>query len=289
LAKRIAGRVGRRVALVVESHGDFEESLFLQRRIVFPSLYRFLMRHAARFTFQHGDVLRAISHSTRVQLERWAPGRPLVQFPTWTDIEVFLESGTAEEKDHQTIVYVGVLIPRKGVHFLLDVFAQLSPELPEAKLWIIGKPENSDYAHSLKSQVEKAGLNGHVIFRDHLPQRELARYMARAQALVLPTLSEGLGRVVFEAMAAGTPVIASAVGGIPEMIDHGQTGFLVPPGDIQSLAEQIRWVLTHPDEACQMGQRARASVQRFFSPHSYLQGYSSLLQEAEACIRESKF
>lgn len=288
LAKTIAGCFGRKVALVVESHGDFEASLFLQRRIVCPSLYRLLMRHAALFTLKHADVMRAVSDSTRVQLERWVQGKPLVQFPTWTDIEVFLESGTQEGENDQAIIYVGVLIPRKGVHFLLEAFAQVSAEFPEAKLWIIGKPENGDYAQSLKSQAEKVGLNGRVAFQDHLPQRDLARYMARAQALVFPTLSEGLPRVVMEAMATGTPVIASAVSGIPEVVDHGQTGFLVPPGDIQALTERIRWVFTHPDDARQMGPRARAAAQQFFSPHTYLQGYNSLLQHAEACIEDSK-
>jgi glycosyltransferase involved in cell wall biosynthesis len=287
LAKTIARSFGRKVALVVESHGDFEVSLFLQRRIVFPSLYRFLMHRAARFTLNHADVLRAVSDSTREQLERWVPGKPLVQFPTWTDIEVFLESGGRVEKQPQTINYVGVLIPRKGIHFLFEAFAQLSAKFPEARLWLIGKPENGDYARALRAQAEKMGFNGRVGFLDHLPQRELARHMAQAQALVFPTLSEGLPRVVMEAMAAGTPVIASAVSGIPEVVDHGKTGFLVPPGDIQALAERIDWVFTHPEEARQMGQRARAAAQEFFAPHIYRQGYRRLLQLAEACLRDT--
>lgn len=275
-AKKIAGWFGRKVVLVVENHGDFEESIFLQRQVLLPSLYRFLMRYAARLALKHADVLRAISTVTRVQLERWAPGKPLVEFATWTDIEVFLAAIADGQKDANAIVYVGMLIPRKGVHFLLDAFAQVRVEFPNAQLWIIGKPENGEYTRSLKMQVERLALNERVVFRGHLPQAELARYMARAQALVLPSVSEGLGRVVVEAMACGTLVIGSRVGGIPEMIEDGVTGFLVPPGDVGALSDRIRWVLTHPDEARQIEQRAREFAQRFFSPQAYLQGYSQL-------------
>jgi hypothetical protein len=87
-AKRVAGWLGYKVLLAVESHGDFAESLFMQRRILLPELYRPLMRCAARFALKHADSLRVISNTTRQQLERWVPGKSIIQFPTWTDIEL---------------------------------------------------------------------------------------------------------------------------------------------------------------------------------------------------------
>ncbi|MER3501591.1 MAG: hypothetical protein C4295_09010 [Candidatus Fervidibacterota bacterium] len=284
LAKKIAGWFGRKTALIVENHGDFETSLFLQRRVRAPSLYRLLMRWTASFALKNADFLRAISVSTRSQLERWAPGKPIVQFPTWTDMEVFLAAGDEAERngkpDGQEVVYVGVLIPRKGVHFLLEAFARLVGEFPEARLSIIGKPENAEYARSLKAQVRSLGLEGRVSFLDPMPQAELARRVSRARVLVLPSLSEGLGRVVFEAMAAGTPVIGSCVDGIPEMVRDGATGFLVPPGDVDALAERLRWALSHPEEMQEMSRRARAFAREFFSPEAYVQNYSELFQMA---------
>ena len=286
LAKKIAGWFGGKVVLVVESHGDFEESLFLQRWIRWTGLYRFLMRHAALFALKHADLLRAVSNSTRAQLERWTPGKPVVQFPTWTDIEVFLEAGATGEKAVNAIAFVGVLIPLKGVHFLIDAFAQVSREFPDARLWIIGKAENEGYAQSLKEQVARLGLNDRVVFMNAMPQQELARHIAKARALVLPSLSEGLPRVVFEAMACGTPVIGSRVSGIPEIIEEGVTGFLVPPGDVDALAQRLKWILSHPEEAKQMGKRAREFAQRFFSPKAYQQSYARLFQMAESILRE---
>ena len=139
LAKKVAGWFGYNVALVVESHGDFEESLFMQRCIRLPRWYRFLMRRVAEFTLKQADVLRAISHSTRAQLERWGQGKPFVQFPTWTDIEIFLQAGLNNgNPPSQEILYAGVLIPGKGVHHLIDAFARISSDFPQARLLLVG-------------------------------------------------------------------------------------------------------------------------------------------------------
>jgi len=281
-AKALARWLGRHVALVVESHGDFEESLFLQRRVGFPGLYRALMSWAARFALDRADVLRAVSNATRAQLERWAPGKPVVQFPTWTDMEVFWKRGEEPGDRQPEIVYAGVLTPLKGVHHLISAFARIAAEILEVRLVIIGRPENPEYAEALKAQVHREGLHGRVAFLGELPQGQLAERMRKGCVFVLPTLSEGLPRVVFEAMATGTPVIASRVGGIPEMVQDGINGFLVPPGDEEALAERLRWVLTHPEEVRAMGERARAFARSFFSTEAYVEGYRRLLAMAEA-------
>ena len=111
--------------------------------------------------------------------------------------------------------------------------------------------------------------------------------MAEADVLVLPSVSEGLGRVVFEAMACGTPVIGSRVGGIAEMIEDGENGFLVPPGDVEVLAERLRWVLSNPQETCEMGRRARTFAKRFFSTEAYLDAYRRLFQKATEVLHGS--
>lgn len=277
-AKKLAGWLGQCVALVVESHGDFEASLFLQRRIILPRLYRFLMRQVAGFSLKHADVLRVISQSMKEQLERRSPGKPIVQFPTWTDIDVFLQAGLSSENHSlQDILYAGVLIPLKGVHHLINAFTSIAKDFPQARLVVVGSEENGSYAADLKDQVARYGLGGRVQFLEEIPQANLAKRMRSACVFVLPSTSEGLGRVVVEAMAAGTPVIGSDVGGIPEMVKDGVTGFLVPPGDEITLAERLRWVLEHPEETCEMGCRARTFASTFFSTEMYVEGYRQIL------------
>jgi glycosyltransferase involved in cell wall biosynthesis len=287
VAKKIAGWFGHRVVLVVESHGDFEKSVFLQRPIALPRLYRFLMHHVARFSLKHADFLRAVSNSGSEQLKRWIPGKRNFQFPTWTDIEVFLQAG-GSEKEHwwQNVLYTGVLIPRKGVHHLINAFACVANDFPRTRLFIVGHEENKAYAAELKEQVKRLGLDGRVQFVGQVLQAELILWVRRACMLVLPTYSEGLPRVVFEAMAAGLPVIASAVSGIPDVVQDSVTGFLVEPGDETALAEKIRWSLEHPDEASELGRRARIFAEGFFSTQVYVDGYRQIFEAAEDLLIE---
>jgi glycosyltransferase involved in cell wall biosynthesis len=231
--------------------------------------------------------LRVISSSTRRQLEPWAPGKPIVQFPTWTDIDIFLQ--TVMNKDGNgllDIVYVGVLIPRKGVHHLVNAFARIANDCPQTRLVIVGEEENRTYAVELKEQVKKLGLNGRVQFVQAMPQAEFAAWLRRACVFVLPSVSEGLGRVALEAMATGTPVIGSNVGGISDMVKDGATGFLVSPGDEGALAEKLRWVLEHPEESQAMGRRARRFAERFFSTDAYIESYRQIFATAQGLLSE---
>jgi glycosyltransferase involved in cell wall biosynthesis len=137
----------------------------------------------------------------------------------------------------------------------------------------------------LHEQVGRLHLAGRVQFVAQVPQRELAALMRSAYVLVLPSTSEGLPRVIIEAMATGLPVIGSCVGGIPEMVENGATGFLVSPGDATALAERLRWVLEHPKEAREMGRHARTFVQHFFSTTAYVQGYQQTFAAAQAVLK----
>jgi glycosyltransferase involved in cell wall biosynthesis len=289
LAKKIAGWCGRRVVLVVENHGDFEESVFLQREIAFPQCYRFLMQRTAKFSLENADFVRAISSSTRKQLERWLPGRPVTQFPTWTDLDTFLRDDmNGERSGSQEIVYAGVLIPRKGVHYLIGAFERIAKEFPDACLVIVGSEDNRDYAQELKNQVKRLRLDRRVRFMKAMPQEKLARQMGKSRVCVLPSVSEALGRVVVEAMATKTPVIGSNVGGIPDMVTDGVSGFLVPPGDESALADKIRWFLGHPDEAEAMGHRARGFAERFFSAEAYVAGYRQIFEASRGPMRQEE-
>jgi glycosyltransferase involved in cell wall biosynthesis len=281
LAKKVAHRLGRRIVLVVESHGDFEESIFLQRRVLLPKIYSFLMRHVALFTFKHADLLRAVSRSTKDQLEQWVHNKPVVQFYTWTDIETFKRhSDYGHEPITEDIIYAGMLIPRKGVHHLINAFAQITREFPKSHLVLVGEAENKTYATALKQQSRDLGVEDRVDFVGKVSQVELATRMRKSRVFVLPTYSEGLPRVVFEAMAVGLPVIASAVSGIPEIVQDGKEGFLIEPGDEKLLSDRMCWLLQHPDAAREMGRQGQCIIEKLFSPTSYVEGYRQIFEAA---------
>jgi glycosyltransferase involved in cell wall biosynthesis len=269
---------GYSLRLVVESHGDFENYLFLQRQVLWPNLYKKIMQSTARITINQADVLRSISHSVQEQLKRYAPDTPIVEFMAWTDISAFWDAGSQVNSKQLTVVYVGVLIPRKGLTHLIAAFAQVADRVSASELHIIGRSENPDYFQSLQQHIAAQKLSEKVIFWPEMPQQELCHKVAQSSVLVLPSLAEGLGRVLIEAMAAGTPVIGSHVGGIPDIIQDGVTGFLVPPGDANALAEKMIYLLENPHEVRGMGERGRAFVQTYFSPEIYYQGYQKICQ-----------
>lgn len=271
---------GRQNALVVESHGDFEHDIFLYRRIPLERVIRALIVATARFAFRYASALRAISVSTRSQLERFASGKPVEQFMAWTDSQVFLETPRSGPPSASTmLIYAGVLIPRKGVHHLIDAFASIAEAHPQARLALVGEAQNRDYTAQIKAQIDAAGLTDRVLFVGKVTQADLAHWLAGGRVLVLPSLSEGLGRVIVESMLCGTPVIGSDVGGIPDIVQDGVTGMLVPPGDPIALANALSRALAGT-EIDRMGELARSFATAYFSPEVYVEAHRRLIAAA---------
>ncbi|MFN4153983.1 MAG: glycosyltransferase [Paracoccaceae bacterium] len=159
------------------------------------------------------------------------------------------------------LVAIGRLSEQKGFTLLMDALALVVPALPDLHLTLVGDGE-------LRPQIEAAiarhGLARHVTLTGWLDEARVRETLAGAQALILPSFAEGLPVVVMEAMAAGRPVIATSIAGIPELVTP-DTGWLVPAGDAGALAQAIRdLALTLVDRLAQMGHAAR---QRVFDRH----------------------
>jgi glycosyltransferase involved in cell wall biosynthesis len=148
--------------------------------------------------------------------------------------------------------------PDKGITVLLQAMAKLTgPPAPLAcQLLIVGEGPARSQLHDLGQRL---GILSRVVFTGM--RRDIADLLPLLDVFVMPSLSEGFGIAIVEAMAAGRPVVASAVGGIPEIVQHEETGLLVPPGDPVALAAALRDLLTRPDRARALGacgqQRAR--------------------------------
>ena len=275
--KGVSRLFGKHLWLIIENHNNFEEDVFLQRNIPLAGFYRRAMLALARLAFRHGDAVRVISSSTIERAKHYAPDLPQVRFMTWSDTDIFQHTKRIlPVEDAQDIVYAGVLIPRKGVHHLLTAFSRL--DRPRAQLYLVGHPENAVYAEQLRQQAEDLGIIDRVQFVGNVSQQGLADYFAKSRVMVLPSLSEGLGRVVVEAMLLGLPVIGSRVGGIPDMITDGDNGFLVEPDDVDSLAEALQKI--YSADVKTMGDSAQDFAREFFSPEQYVAGYRQLFEMA---------
>lgn len=150
--------------------------------------------------------------------------------------------------------------PKKGLTVLLHALANVAGRkgVPAWQWLLVGDGP----AHSrLRSLAAELGLSGQVVFTG--ARRDVPSLLPVMDLFVCPSLYEGFGIAIVEAMAAGRSVIASAVGGIPEIVVHEDTGLLVPPGDAGALADAIVALLTHPDRALAMGARGRARAKKF--------------------------
>lgn len=170
---------------------------------------------------------------------------------------------------------IGWLTDIKGHRFLVDAVAALRREYPNLHLVIVGSGDRHD---ALVAQAERAGIGGAVHLVGH--REEVDACLAGMDCFVLPSLNEGMGRALIEAMAAGLPVIASQVGGIPALIRDGKNGLLVPAGNSRALADALRRVLRHPQWAGELGTKAMQSIGTGY-------GVESMVQAVEATYREA--
>jgi D-inositol-3-phosphate glycosyltransferase len=157
---------------------------------------------------------------------------------------------------HPVLLWVGRIAPIKGLDTLLDAIARLRAAGTALSLLIVGgeadEPRNGHEA-ALRERIERLGLGTAVRFVGPLPQDVLPTYYVAADVTVLPSYYESFGMVALEAMACGSPVIASRVGGLVTTVRDGVTGFLVPESDVGALAERIAALIADPDLRWRIG------------------------------------
>ena len=153
------------------------------------------------------------------------------------------------------LLFVGRLAAVKGVPVLFEALQQL--DMPDLRVTLIGDgPERA----GLEREVAERGLSDVVEFAGYRNQTEVAEALREADALVLPSFAEGVPVVLMEAMASARPVVTTQIAGVPELVEDGVSGRLVPPGDVEALAEALREVLCDAGLRARMGAAGRAKV-----------------------------
>ena len=229
------------------------------------TLFLTVERRFARFTEK---IVALTAHERRDYLDLKV-GRPpdLLTIPSGVDLDPFevdLSDPAAKKASlglnpaRRLVGFAGWLLPIKGPMHLLNAMSAVWENHPDATLVFVGK---GAMEAELRRKVDRLGLNGRVKFLGW--RNDLHEIMPLFDVFVLPSLNEGMGRVLVEAMAAGRPIVASRVGGIPDLVHHGVNGLLAPPRDEMKLAESIARLLSHPEEARRMGALGRLKCREF--------------------------
>lgn len=175
--------------------------------------------------------------------------------------------------------FVGRIVPSKGVTTLIGAMPDIRARVPDALLVLVGcpPPDETEYDAECRAMVERLGLTEHVRFVGY--RRDVPAWMRTFNVFALPTRAEAFGKVVIEAMAAGCPVVASRVGGIPEIVTEPGLGTLVAPDDPKAVAAAVLPYLTDPRQARDVGSRGAASVRERFGMGRMLGRLQALYDE----------
>jgi glycogen(starch) synthase len=247
-----------RARVVLDVHGDWRTATRLYgspaRKLLNPIADRL-----ASTAVRRADAVRTVSDYT-TGLVREAGVEPAAVFPAFMDLEPFLDRPPEPLPARPAALFIGVLELYKNIDGLVEAWRLAAPRVPNAELRIVGKGPRAGLVADLVD-----GLPEQTSWRLALTTEEVARALDQATLLVLPSRSEGMGRVIVEALCRGRPVVASRVGGIRDLVRDGENGILVEPGDPVALADALVRVFSERELAERLAAAARPSVESWLA------------------------
>lgn len=195
---------------------------------------------ASKPIIQNADAVLALTEDMKQKMQRMCD-REIFIVPNGVDLEMFeISSGGQKSGNSKTIIFVGRLHPVKGVQYLIEAMTIVHQEMPEIELVIVG--DGVERAR-LEELAKRLNQDSYIQFTGRIPQGSIPRFMHQADIFALSSLSEGLPVVLLEAMAAGLPIIATNVGGIPDIVKEGVNGYLVNVKNPNEIADKILFLL----------------------------------------------
>lgn len=219
--------------------------------------------------FSLGDCFTVPCQAMKEELIRYGcPEEKVVVQYSGIDVNRFaFKERQFPEDGAVRILYVGRLVEKKGADVLLHAFKQVHGQHPKARLVIVG---DGRWKRKLKTLAKRLGLSSCVTFTGALAPGKVAEQLEKAHLFCLPSRSdktgnrEGIPNALKEAMSCGLPVVSTQHSGIPELVEDGVSGFLVPENDAAALAERLLYVMQHPEIWSRLGRNGRAKIERDF-------------------------
>ncbi|MGF1522584.1 MAG: glycosyltransferase family 4 protein [Leptolyngbyaceae cyanobacterium] len=194
-------------------------------------------------------------------------------------VEPDLFPSVPHQDQGKRLLYVGRLAAMKGLPVLFEALAQLRERYPDLRLTVVGDGQERP---EIEASAQRLNLGQMVDFVGYKSQAEVRSYLQQTDIFILPSFAEGVPVVLMEAMAAGVPVLTTRIAGVPELVVHGESGWLVPPGDQQSLADSLAMLVEDADLRQRLGEAGRAQVASDFNVETEAKKLADIFRQVVA-------
>ena len=268
------------VKIVVETHGDFIDTIGLEKNLLLPKFYTSIFGYLAKYSIKNAALVRSISDFTEKQVLDFGYQGLFVRFPAWINIDNYLNVDIKRSySDVFKIIFVGSVTERKNPKIIIESLEAIDNNI---SLEIIGQTPNLKYLKELSKLISSSKHSDSIIMTPFINSEELIEKYSSANLFILPSKSEGLGRVVIEAQATACPVLVSSGTGIVDLIIESETGYIFDNNNREDLKEKIQNIIENYDVAIQTGLNSRDFVKNNQSTENFEFGYRKLFDLTSA-------
>ena len=263
-----------KVKIVVETHGDFIDTIGLEKNLLLPKFYNSIFRYLARYSIQNANLIRSISAFTEKQVLSFGYEGLFVRFPAWINIDNYLNAEINRSfTDIFKIIFVGSVTDRKNPKIIIESLETIDADI---SLEIIGQTPNSKYLKELKELISKSKHSQSISITPFIRPGKLIKKYSSANLFVLPSKSEGLGRVIIEAQSTACPVLVASDTGMIDLVIENETGYVFENNNKNDLKEKIKYIIENYDLAVQAGLNSKDFVKDNQSVENFEFGYKKL-------------
>ncbi len=263
------------VKIVVETHGDFIETLSLEKNLVLPRLYKKLFYIMAKYSIGKSNIIRAVSSSTEQQVLDIDSSKSVVRFPAWIDFKDFQNIEPKPlSKDKFNILFIGSVTDRKKPHMIIEAIQRINDK--SYNLSIVGPAPNEKYFKELKDLIDKSDLQNQVSLIGPVDRESVKDYYSTSNLMILPSISEGLARVIFESQVAMCPVLVTDAPGMSDIVIDGQTGYVFESNNLDSLSLKIEYIKNNYDEVSLVAKNAKGFILSNYSEDNFKFSFKKL-------------
>ena len=266
---------GINVKIIVETHGDFIETLSLEKNLIFPNLYKKLFLIMAKYSIDKSDKIRAVSSSTENQVLSIDSSKSVVRFPAWVNFKDFENVKANLNSDNKfNILFIGSVTDRKKPHMIIDAIFKLNDQ--NLHLSIVGPTPNDKYLTELKEIIREYDLETQVSFEGQVDRDKVKEFYSSSNLMILPSVSEGLARVIFESQVSSCPVLVTDAPGMGDIVIDGQTGYVFESNNLESLSSKIEFIKNNYEEVSAVGKNAKDFILSNYSEDNFKFSFKKL-------------